>query len=398
MPNIVQLASYGFTTVETPLSDGGNFTTIVDTNYSIPGLNVPSPGVCQSNITNSNYAGAFYSGAISVASWPNDQYAELTILQLEGPNPDTSLLQLLLRQGAFNSGSQYVAQIAIVSGVGSYSFFVHASNVEHFLATGSANPQPGDVWRFSITGNVLTLTQNGNLIRSFTDTHNYIVSGVPGLAAEVEGGTPLTNAQISFWSAGGNQVSTPVFSLPSGTYGGIESTTITSDAGASIYYTTDGSTPTSGSTLYTGPITLAVTQTVKAIAIQSGSINSSIAEADYVISISVGPTLQTIIQGRFKGTGVTTAFPQNTRKKLDLMQIVNPQGGQLVWKLDANGVVNTNPTGGSNGTVLGQFLGTSWNQTFVQNNTNPYSFDIIQVANEYKVVWWLDHTGTAHTA
>jgi len=391
MPNIIQLASYGFTTVENPLSDGGNFTTIVDTVYTTH-LNIPSAGICQPADINGNYAGSFYSGTVSVGTWPNDQYAEITVLNID----NGALLQMFLRQGTFNSGTHYIGQIDSVGP--SYSLFASVNNTQHFLATGSANPQPGDVWRFSVAGNILTLTQNGNLIRSFTDTHSYVVSGRPGLAAEVPAGQPLTSGQISFWSAGGNQVATPVFSLPSGTYGGVETTTITSDAGASIYYTTDGSTPTSGSTLYTGPITLAVSQTVKAIAIQSGSINSSIAEADYVISISVGPTLQTIIQGRFKGTGVTTAFPQNTRKKLDLMQIVNPQGGQLVWKLDANGVVNTNPTGGSNGTVLGQFPGTSWNQAFVQNNTNPYLFDIIQVANEYKVVWWLDHTGTAHTA
>ena len=52
---------------------------------------------------------------------------------------------------------------------------------------------------------------------------------------------------------------------------------------ASIYYTTDGSTPTSGSTLYTGPVSVAETETIKAIAIASGYPNSGIASAVYTL-------------------------------------------------------------------------------------------------------------------
>ncbi len=48
------------------------------------------------------------------------------------------------------------------------------------------------------------------------------------------------------------------------------SVTMTGPEGASIYYTTDGSTPTSGSTAYSGAITLSATTTVKAVAVKSG--------------------------------------------------------------------------------------------------------------------------------
>ncbi len=52
--------------------------------------------------------------------------------------------------------------------------------------------------------------------------------------------------------------------------------TISGPAGASVYYTTDGSTPTSGSSLYSEPFNVAETTTVKAIAIKDG-VSSEVA-------------------------------------------------------------------------------------------------------------------------
>src|SRR4029078_10293410 len=64
------------------------------------------------------------------------------------------------------------------------------------------------------------------------------------------------------------KVATPTFSPVAGTYTSAQSVTITSaTSGASIYYTTDGTTPTAGSTLYSGPVSVAVSETLKAIAV-----------------------------------------------------------------------------------------------------------------------------------
>lgn len=55
---------------------------------------------------------------------------------------------------------------------------------------------------------------------------------------------------------------------------------------AAIYYTIDGSNPTSDSTLYTAPITINEDVTIKAIAVKEGLKNSSIAEFKYQVALS----------------------------------------------------------------------------------------------------------------
>jgi hypothetical protein len=78
---------------------------------------------------------------------------------------------------------------------------------------------------------------------------------------------------------------TPVFAPPGGTYISAQTVAITDTTpGATIYYTTDGSTPTASSTKYTGPITVSASETIKAIAAATGFGNSAIASAIYTIT------------------------------------------------------------------------------------------------------------------
>lgn len=78
--------------------------------------------------------------------------------------------------------------------------------------------------------------------------------------------------------------STPVVNAPSitGTTPFQESTQVTmsAESGAEIRYTTNGSNPTASSTLYSSPITLNATTTVKAIAIKNG-VTSSVASQTF---------------------------------------------------------------------------------------------------------------------
>jgi hypothetical protein len=98
----------------------------------------------------------------------------------------------------------------------------------------------------------------------------------------------LSDSGVAIASYVINPVATaPVFSVGTGTYTSSQTVTITdATAGASIYYTTNGSTPSTASTLYSGPITVAASETINAIAVVSGSTNSAVVSAVYTINIA----------------------------------------------------------------------------------------------------------------
>jgi hypothetical protein len=81
-----------------------------------------------------------------------------------------------------------------------------------------------------------------------------------------------------------NQVPTPVFNPIPGDYRTAQSVNIPSPwPGSTIYYTTDGTIPTTSSNQYGGPISISVTTTLKAMATASGLNNSNVASGLYTV-------------------------------------------------------------------------------------------------------------------
>lgn len=82
----------------------------------------------------------------------------------------------------------------------------------------------------------------------------------------------------------------PVASLPSGTYEEPLTTTLTTvTEGAVIYYTTDGTEPTTESMVYTEPIKIEPFKTViKAVAYKEGVFPSNVVTYEYIIDPTVG--------------------------------------------------------------------------------------------------------------
>ena len=78
---------------------------------------------------------------------------------------------------------------------------------------------------------------------------------------------------------------TPTFSPAGGTYSSTQSVTIKDTTpSASIYYTTNGNTPSTGSTLYSAPVSVSASETIQAIAMASGFSQSAVGSASYTIN------------------------------------------------------------------------------------------------------------------
>jgi hypothetical protein len=86
-----------------------------------------------------------------------------------------------------------------------------------------------------------------------------------------------------------SQVATPTFSPGAGSYPSAQMVTIsTTTTGATIYYTTNGSTPTTSSTVYSGPVTVSASETLEAYATKSGYFDSNVFTGAYTIGSSGG--------------------------------------------------------------------------------------------------------------
>ena len=123
---------------------------------------------------------------------------------------------------------------------------------------------------------------------------------------------------------------TPTFSPASGTsFSSTLSVSIAdSTPNAIIYYTTNGTTPTTGSSVYSGAITLSASATVKAIATASGFNQSAVGSASY-----------TFTGGGGTGGIVSDNFDESTLNA-SLWTIENPLGDGIVTMIGTAATLN----------------------------------------------------------
>ena len=132
----------------------------------------------------------------------------------------------------------------------------------------------------ALTLNAPTSTANGSynvLVTGMDATMQYVHT--LGIQAAVSGGGAT------------KVVATPTFNPAGGSYSSAQTVTISdATAGATIYFTTDGTTPTANSPKYGLPIQVSASETLSAMATASGYTNSGIATAAYTIATQAAAT------------------------------------------------------------------------------------------------------------
>jgi hypothetical protein len=127
------------------------------------------------------------------------------------------------------------------------------------------------------------------------------------------------------------RVATPRFNPGATTYYSTQNITITcTTPEATIRYTTDGSTPTATSPVYTGPIVVDKTTTIKAYATKSGIDDSYMATATYIIKVAA-PTFSPSYYG------VVYDTPQNIE-----INTTTP-GVTIFYTVDGSTPITTSP-------------------------------------------------------
>jgi sugar lactone lactonase YvrE len=152
------------------------------------------------------------------------------------------------------------------------------------VATGGGTGNPVT---FSIVSGTGTLSGTNNSILTVKDIGTTVVAA--NQAGGLANGTYYSAASQVTQTMVVNPigiVATPTFSVAAGTYTAVQSVTISeSTPGATVYYTTNGNTPTISSPVYTGAaIPITITTTIKAIAVETGYTTSALGSATYTLN------------------------------------------------------------------------------------------------------------------
>lgn len=200
-------------------------------------------------------------------------------------------------------------------------------------------------------GATIHYTTNGDTPTSSSMVYSEeieITEGVTIKAIAVKNG--LTDSEVaSATYTIGTPCSTPVFSVETGAVdAGTKVDIATETEGATIYYTTDGSTPTSNSTEYEGAITINSAINLKAIAVKEGYLASDVASAEYtMVSFASLPLsydgngLEALLPAGLTQYGLTGKYDNSPKMKFDsegdyLILSFNECPGTLTFDIKGN--------------------------------------------------------------
>lgn len=262
--------------------------------------------------SNSAVASATYTITLPAAATPTfglaaGTYTGTQTVTLADASPGAVIYYTLDGSSPTKSSAVYAAPLSVASTTTVKAIAVAAGYSASAVASAAytINLPPAATPTFSPAGGTYTTVQTVTLADTTTaSTIYYTLDGSTPTTSSAQYTAPLTIAATTTVNAIATASSfstsavgtatytlnlpataTPTFSPAPGTFLTAQMVTLAdTTTGASIYYTTDGTTPTPASTKYSAPFTLSTTATVKAIAIASGYAYSAVASGMYTIT------------------------------------------------------------------------------------------------------------------
>ena len=279
------------------LNQGTTSTILFNLNQTTPlavtfsGANAPSGTVQMTQITSTNITD---NNEFSTVVQPATQ-------TLSGFNPATGLTLPPFSMTVLTTS---------LSGVQAPSLSVPAGTYSSAQTVAIADTTQGAAIYYTTDGSAPTATST-----AYTVPLSIGSSETLQAIAIVSGSTPSSITSAAY-VIGSQTAATPTFSLASGTYTSAQTVAISdATAGSTIYYTNNGSTPTTSSSVYSVPLTVGTSETLQAIAVVSDPVLSPVATATYTIQTSAAAPVFSIPGGSFttsQTVGITDATANAT--------------------------------------------------------------------------------------
>jgi hypothetical protein len=293
-------------------------------------------------------------GAVSRGVWANAAEAEVTIFETPGaPGPQapctaplaryaiTGATPSALNRATLGLDNAATAKPLALTGAASNASAVSVSIDDTNPATAPvvvsgtlSAPTGAQTWTASVPAARLVGLSDGTLTATATYT----------IAAGTITGVNLTVAKDTVAPAA------PTASPAPGLFTTTQNVTLRdADAGAAIRYTTDGTAPTATSPLYSAPISVAFSRTIKAIAIDAAGNTSAAMSGDWLITTPAGTKVAANLSG-VSSTGKASLENKGAGSVAFLLEVVKaPANSTLNVFIDGRQVTTIRTDGAGGG-------------------------------------------------
>ena len=277
-------------------------------------------------------AGTYYENStVTVSASPGSGYRFVNWSSNDGVNfADANASTTTFKSPAHDV--TVTANFEVIPATTTYTVSASVNDNIMGTVTGAGTYDAGATVTLTATANegytFVNWTENGSVIQGAGATYSFTAEADRNLVANF---------------AEKETVAAPTFDPAEGTFTAAQSITIScATEGATIYYTSDGTEPTTGSTVYNEPISVSTTSTIKAIAVKDGWTNSAVTEATYTIKVTPA-SYSVTVSVNDSAMGTASASPASGTAGTEVTLTATPKEGYRFkeWQVTSGNVTIT---------------------------------------------------------